>query len=296
MRDDVRRGEAVPPAAEWLLDNFHLVSATARSIRHDLPAAYYRRLPKIAAQELAGTARIAAMALELIRCSGGRLEADRLRRFVTAFQSSAPLTIGELWAWPTVLKLGLIEHLRTRADSPRRGQASPAPRKRARGCDREHPRRAPPCPGSPSGIRRPAPAALPRIWRSRRITTTGPRCRPGGARSVGRRRDPRGRATPGRRASVDREPDWQPSCGAILRLERVLRKREPGRTGTPARPGRCVPPDGFPQPRSLSPGGRRAGGSDWRIADARRAALRRTRTPDCRELPTISVPLTSATT
>jgi cyclic beta-1,2-glucan synthetase len=116
MRDDVRRGEAVPPAAEWLLDNFHLVFAIARSIRHDLPAAYYRRLPRIAAQELAGTARIAAMASELIRCSGGRLEADRLRRFVTAFQSSAPLTIGELWAWPTVLKLGLIEHLRTRAE------------------------------------------------------------------------------------------------------------------------------------------------------------------------------------
>src|SRR4029453_4741307 len=36
--------------------------------------------------------------------------------FVTAFQSITPLTMGELWAWPSALKLALIEHLRTRAD------------------------------------------------------------------------------------------------------------------------------------------------------------------------------------
>ena len=56
------------------------------------------------------------MALELIRCSAGRLDPQRLQRFVTAFQSITPLTIGELWAWPSALKLALVEHLRTRAD------------------------------------------------------------------------------------------------------------------------------------------------------------------------------------
>ena len=33
-----------------------------------------------------------------------------------AFQSITPLTIGELWAWPSVLKLALIDHLRQRGD------------------------------------------------------------------------------------------------------------------------------------------------------------------------------------
>src|SRR5262245_17107567 len=101
MRDDVRRGEVVPPAAEWLLDNFHVIAATVRGIHHDLPRAYYRRLPKLVADDLNGVPRVYAMALELIRCSAGRLDAERLRRFVSAFQSSAALTIGELWAWPT---------------------------------------------------------------------------------------------------------------------------------------------------------------------------------------------------
>src|SRR6185295_1934810 len=70
----------------------------------------------IAADEFAGTPRIYALALELIRTSAGHLEAARLHRFISAFQSVTPLTIGELWAWPSALKLALVEHLRVRAD------------------------------------------------------------------------------------------------------------------------------------------------------------------------------------
>ena len=113
---DAKRGEPPSPAAEWLLDNFHLVLTTLRDIRHDLPVAFFRRLPWIAADEFAGLPRIHAMALELIRLSAGRLDAQRVHRFVTAFQSVTPLTMGELWAWPSALKLALVEHLRTRGD------------------------------------------------------------------------------------------------------------------------------------------------------------------------------------
>ena len=117
------REDAVSPAAEWLLDNFHIISAAARDIQHDLPAPFYRRLPVIATDEFAGLPRVQALALELIRCSAGRLDAQRLHRFITAFQSVTPLTIGELWAWPSALKLGLIEHLRLRADVLAAGRA-----------------------------------------------------------------------------------------------------------------------------------------------------------------------------
>ncbi len=101
-----------PPAAEWLLDNFHLVEAEIREIRHHLPTRYYRELPKLATRELAGTARVYAMAVELLRYSDARLDRQRLVRFMHAYQTVAPLSIGELWAWPSMLKLALIEHLR----------------------------------------------------------------------------------------------------------------------------------------------------------------------------------------
>ncbi|MGD0483291.1 MAG: glucoamylase family protein [Gemmatimonadales bacterium] len=122
LANDVHRGEFVPPAAEWLLDNFHLVEGEIRSVRRDIPRQYYADLPKLAPQDMAGTARVYAMALELIRHTDGRLDRDRLIRFVAAYQTVAPLTIGELWAWPSMIKLALIENLRRLADETLQGR------------------------------------------------------------------------------------------------------------------------------------------------------------------------------
>ncbi len=112
LAGDVRRGEAMGPAAEWLLDNFHLVEGEIREVRHHLPTRYYLELPKLATRELSGTARVYAMAVELLRYSDARLDLGRLARFMNAYQTVAPLSIGELWAWPSMLKLALIEHVR----------------------------------------------------------------------------------------------------------------------------------------------------------------------------------------
>ena len=119
---DVHRGQFVPPAAEWLLDNFHLIESETRGIRHNLPRQYYLDLPKLAPREMAGIARVYAMALELIRHTDGLLDRHQLVRFMAAYQTVAPLTIGELWAWPTMLKLALIENLRRLADETLRGR------------------------------------------------------------------------------------------------------------------------------------------------------------------------------
>jgi cyclic beta-1,2-glucan synthetase len=127
LADDVHRGLMVPPAAEWLLDNFHLIEAEVRGVRHDLPARFYLELPKLAPRDLAGSARVHAMALELVRHSDARLDPHRLTRFVAAYQTVAPLTIGELWAWPSMLKLALVEDLRRLAEEvmdSRQGRAA----------------------------------------------------------------------------------------------------------------------------------------------------------------------------
>jgi cyclic beta-1,2-glucan synthetase len=116
LGDDVHRGEFVTPAGEWLLDNFHLVASEIRQVRNDLPRGYYRELPKLASRDHAGDARVYALAVELIRHSDSRLDRQQLVRFLDSFQTVAPLTIGELWAWPSMLKLALIENLRRLAD------------------------------------------------------------------------------------------------------------------------------------------------------------------------------------
>ncbi len=124
LADDVHRGEFLSPAAEWLLDNFHLIESEIRSVQHDLPGRYYRELPKLAPREMSGMARIYAMALELVRHTDGRFDRGQLVRFMAAYQTVAPLTIGELWAWPSMLKLALIENLRRLAEETLEGRGS----------------------------------------------------------------------------------------------------------------------------------------------------------------------------
>ena len=44
----IRAERTITPAAEWLVDNFHIVEEQVREIREDLPHGYYRELPKLA--------------------------------------------------------------------------------------------------------------------------------------------------------------------------------------------------------------------------------------------------------
>jgi cyclic beta-1,2-glucan synthetase len=108
----IRNGRAISPAAEWLIDNFHIVEEQLREIREDLPRGYYHELPKLTEGDLKDLPRIYAVAVSLIAHTDSRLDVATMRRFITAYQIVAPLTIGELWAVAISLRLALVENLR----------------------------------------------------------------------------------------------------------------------------------------------------------------------------------------
>jgi cyclic beta-1,2-glucan synthetase len=105
------QSRTLTPDAEWLLDNFYIVEEVLREVRQDLPRGYYKKLPKLATSSLAGYPRVYALALALISNTDSNLDDAHITHFVQAFQTVAPLTIGELWAVPTMLRLGLLENL-----------------------------------------------------------------------------------------------------------------------------------------------------------------------------------------
>jgi cyclic beta-1,2-glucan synthetase len=100
------------PAGEWLLDNFYLIEQQISATRLHLPRTYSRELPRLLDGPQAGFPRVYAIALDLIAHSDGRVDAESVGHFVAAYQTASPLTLGELWAFPIMLRLGLIESLR----------------------------------------------------------------------------------------------------------------------------------------------------------------------------------------
>ena len=120
----VDEGRAITPAAEWLLDNYHLVEEQIREIRDDLPPTYYRQLPKLAAGPFAGYPRVFGLAWAFVAHTDSRFDPEMLRRFVRAYQRVEPLTIGELWAVAITLRIVLVENLRRGAKRIMAGRAA----------------------------------------------------------------------------------------------------------------------------------------------------------------------------
>jgi cyclic beta-1,2-glucan synthetase len=58
----IREEGAITPAAEWFVDNFHIVEDVLREVREDLPPGFYRRLPKLAEGPLEGYPRVLGLA------------------------------------------------------------------------------------------------------------------------------------------------------------------------------------------------------------------------------------------
>ena len=100
------------PAAEWLIDNYHLVDMQIREIGIDLPPGYYLQLPKLLEGPFEDLPRVFGLVWSLVAHTDSQFEPETLRRYLTAYQEVQPLTIGELWAVPITMRIVLIEHLR----------------------------------------------------------------------------------------------------------------------------------------------------------------------------------------
>ncbi|HVE88707.1 MAG TPA: cyclic beta 1-2 glucan synthetase, partial [Burkholderiaceae bacterium] len=104
--------QRITPAGEWLIDNFHLIEEQIATAKRHLPRGYSRELPRLAGGPSAGLPRVYDIALETISHGDGLVDAQRLSRFVAAYQTVTALKLGELWAIPIMLRLALIENLR----------------------------------------------------------------------------------------------------------------------------------------------------------------------------------------
>ena len=131
LGDQANTGYDVSPSAEWLLDNFHLIEVQLREIHDGLPRRYFRDLPVLQDEPLVGLPRVYGVAWAFIAHTDSAFDEELLVHFIKAYEETRELTLGELWALPTTLRVVLIENLRRLAE---RAAANKAAREIANLC------------------------------------------------------------------------------------------------------------------------------------------------------------------
>ena len=109
-------GYDISPAAEWLLDNFHLIEAQLEEVHKGLPPRYFRALPVLVDEPLAGLPRVYGVAWAFVAHTDGAFDDELLVQFLCAYQETRELNLAEVWALPTTLRVLLIENLRRLAE------------------------------------------------------------------------------------------------------------------------------------------------------------------------------------
>lgn len=108
----VEAKRAVPPAGEWLLDNFYVIEEQVKSIRKDLNKKMYYKLPVLKKGPYKDYTRVFAIATELALHQDSRIEEKEVIRYLEAYQLHNILFDRELWMIPTMIRLALIEKIK----------------------------------------------------------------------------------------------------------------------------------------------------------------------------------------
>ncbi|MFG6458312.1 GH36-type glycosyl hydrolase domain-containing protein [Roseateles sp. BYS96W] len=104
------------PAHAWLLDNERLVQQQLDEVLHDLPRSYFQRLPRLADEPLQGLPRVYGVAWAWVAHADSSLDMALMRHFLEGHHAAQPLTLRELWALPSTLRVVLVENLRRLAE------------------------------------------------------------------------------------------------------------------------------------------------------------------------------------
>lgn len=99
-------------AAEWLLDNDYQIQRAILQIREDLPKEFYTKLPGLGGDGL-GRPRIHQLAHSLLQASHLQVSLNTAVQYVDRYQEQMPLSIAEVWAFPTMLRIVCLELLVT---------------------------------------------------------------------------------------------------------------------------------------------------------------------------------------
>jgi len=109
--EELKSSGDIVPAAEWLLDNYYIIEEQYKEIQYNIKNELYRGLPILSKGNYKGYPRVYGIASELVDFLDAKIEEDTITVFLKAYQSHIPLISKELWAFPNVLRICLLEYV-----------------------------------------------------------------------------------------------------------------------------------------------------------------------------------------
>lgn len=110
LNQDAAGAFPIPPAAEWLLDNFYIIEEQRSIITRELNDVR-SSLPVINEGAYRGYPRIFAIAVEIVSHIDGNANEKVIKDFIRAYQKYSFLSIEELWMLTLMIKVALMEKL-----------------------------------------------------------------------------------------------------------------------------------------------------------------------------------------
>jgi len=101
----------LPPSGEWILDNFYVIEEQVEMIQDELKRDDYQKLPAVQ-----GKARIYLLAIELVHYTDGNITKENIEKFISSYETKRKLSMEEVWIFPVMLKIALIQYIRIVAD------------------------------------------------------------------------------------------------------------------------------------------------------------------------------------
>ncbi|WP_336278757.1 GH36-type glycosyl hydrolase domain-containing protein [Bartonella sp. CB175] len=105
-----RNNETIAPSAQWLIDNHYTLDKTIQQLRRSLSKSFIKQLPLY--KQKKEIPRIFALAWLYIAHTDSGFSQETLTAMIRGFQDVCALTIGELWALPSIIQMLLIENAR----------------------------------------------------------------------------------------------------------------------------------------------------------------------------------------
>ena len=96
INNQLKQGEDILSSGEWLLDNIYLIEKEYKAIKFNLPKSYYDNLNE----------RVYDIAKDYVSSNLAIIDEDEIEKYIKTLDYN--LTMGELWAFPLMVRAALI--------------------------------------------------------------------------------------------------------------------------------------------------------------------------------------------